>query len=105
MSEPLAVVSVSGGKDSTATALLAMDRMGRENCRFVFSYLSKEISMVKPKPKQKKTSPPKPVGWLMTRICDTCGVSFVGSDPRFCPVCHAKAHAGSPLGESPQEKS
>jgi 3'-phosphoadenosine 5'-phosphosulfate sulfotransferase (PAPS reductase)/FAD synthetase len=36
-SEPLAIVSVSGGKDSTATALLAMDRMGRENCRFVFA--------------------------------------------------------------------
>lgn len=34
---PLAVVSVSGGKDSTATALIAMDRMGRENCRFVFA--------------------------------------------------------------------
>jgi 3'-phosphoadenosine 5'-phosphosulfate sulfotransferase (PAPS reductase)/FAD synthetase len=33
----LAVVSVSGGKDSTATALIAMDRMGRENCRFVFA--------------------------------------------------------------------
>jgi hypothetical protein len=37
----------------------------------------------------------------MTHICDTCGVSFVGSDPRLCPVCHAKAHAGSPLGKSP----
>jgi 3'-phosphoadenosine 5'-phosphosulfate sulfotransferase (PAPS reductase)/FAD synthetase len=35
--KPLAVVSVSGGKDSTATALLAMDRMGRKNCRFVFA--------------------------------------------------------------------
>ena len=35
--KPLAVVSISGGKDSTATALLAMDRMGRENCRFVFA--------------------------------------------------------------------
>jgi 3'-phosphoadenosine 5'-phosphosulfate sulfotransferase (PAPS reductase)/FAD synthetase len=33
----LAVVSVSGGKDSTATALIAIDRMGRENCRFVFA--------------------------------------------------------------------
>lgn len=40
--------------------------------------------------------------WISyARICDSCGVSFVGSDPRFCPVCHAKAHAGSPLGESP----
>jgi len=35
--QPLAIVSVSGGKDSTATALIAMDRMGRENCRFVFA--------------------------------------------------------------------
>ncbi len=35
--KPLAIVSVSGGKDSTATALLAMDRVGRENCRFIFA--------------------------------------------------------------------
>lgn len=35
--QPLAVVSLSGGKDSTATALLAIDRVGRENCRFVFA--------------------------------------------------------------------
>ena len=34
--KPLAVVSVSGGKDSTATAILAQERMGRENCRLVF---------------------------------------------------------------------
>jgi 3'-phosphoadenosine 5'-phosphosulfate sulfotransferase (PAPS reductase)/FAD synthetase len=34
---PLAVVSVSGGKDSTATALLAIERYGRENCRFVMA--------------------------------------------------------------------
>lgn len=33
----LAVVSVSGGKDSTACALLAIDRLGVENCRFVFA--------------------------------------------------------------------
>lgn len=33
----LAVVSVSGGKDSTATALIALDRVGREGCRFVFA--------------------------------------------------------------------
>jgi len=33
----LAVVSVSGGKDSTATALLALDTHGRKNCRFVFA--------------------------------------------------------------------
>jgi len=32
---PLAVVSISGGKDSTATAILAIERYGRENCRFV----------------------------------------------------------------------
>jgi len=37
VSKPLAIVSVSGGKDSTATALLAMDRLGRENCRLVFA--------------------------------------------------------------------
>lgn len=33
----LAVVSVSGGKDSTATALLAIERVGLGNCRFVFA--------------------------------------------------------------------
>jgi 3'-phosphoadenosine 5'-phosphosulfate sulfotransferase (PAPS reductase)/FAD synthetase len=33
----LAVVSVSGGKDSFATALLAIDEHGRDNCRFVFA--------------------------------------------------------------------
>jgi 3'-phosphoadenosine 5'-phosphosulfate sulfotransferase (PAPS reductase)/FAD synthetase len=33
----MAIVSVSGGKDSTATALLAIDRLGRENCRIVFA--------------------------------------------------------------------
>ena len=38
-----------------------------------------------------------PAGYLCTRICETCNASFIGSDPRFCPVCHAKAHAGSPI--------
>lgn len=33
----IAVVSVSGGKDSTATAELAIDMYGRENCRLVFA--------------------------------------------------------------------
>ncbi len=33
----VAVVSMSGGKDSTATALLALDQHGHENCRFVFA--------------------------------------------------------------------
>lgn len=33
--EPIAVVSVSGGKDSTATALLAIEAYGRDRCRFV----------------------------------------------------------------------
>ncbi|ASG21373.1 phosphoadenosine phosphosulfate reductase family protein [Nitrospirillum viridazoti] len=33
----LAIVSVSGGKDSTATALLALDRYGHDRCRFVFA--------------------------------------------------------------------
>lgn len=37
MKETIAVVSVSGGKDSTATALCAIDAFGRENCRFVFA--------------------------------------------------------------------
>ncbi|CAN7417104.1 phosphoadenosine phosphosulfate reductase domain-containing protein [Paraburkholderia hospita] len=31
------VVSMSGGKDSTATALMAIEMHGRENCRFVFA--------------------------------------------------------------------
>lgn len=34
---PIAVVSVSGGKDSTATAILALDRYGKDCCRFVFA--------------------------------------------------------------------
>ncbi|WP_112177094.1 phosphoadenosine phosphosulfate reductase domain-containing protein [Paraburkholderia unamae] len=33
----LHVVSMSGGKDSTATALLAIELHGREGCRFVFA--------------------------------------------------------------------
>lgn len=33
----LHVVSLSGGKDSTATALVAIELHGRENCRFVFA--------------------------------------------------------------------
>ncbi|MEC4591631.1 phosphoadenosine phosphosulfate reductase family protein [Nitrospirillum amazonense] len=38
MKQPtIAVVSVSGGKDSTATALLAIDQHGRDKCRFVFA--------------------------------------------------------------------
>ncbi len=31
------VVSMSGGKDSTATAILAIEQHGRENCRFVMA--------------------------------------------------------------------
>jgi 3'-phosphoadenosine 5'-phosphosulfate sulfotransferase (PAPS reductase)/FAD synthetase len=31
------VVSMSGGKDSTATAIMALEMHGRENCRFVFA--------------------------------------------------------------------
>ena len=34
----------------------------------------------------------------MKHICPTCGVSFDGADERFCPACHAREHAGSPLG-------
>lgn len=37
MSAEIAVVSMSGGKDSLATWLVAVDRMGRENCRAVFA--------------------------------------------------------------------
>lgn len=37
MNKPLAIVSVSGGKDSTATAVLAIDRMGLGNCHFVLA--------------------------------------------------------------------
>lgn len=37
MSASVAVVSVSGGKDSTATALLALEQRGRDACRFVFA--------------------------------------------------------------------
>jgi 3'-phosphoadenosine 5'-phosphosulfate sulfotransferase (PAPS reductase)/FAD synthetase len=37
MSEPIAIVSMSGGKDSTATALLAIERYGRERVRCVFA--------------------------------------------------------------------
>lgn len=33
--EPIAVVSISGGKDSTATALRAIEAYGRDRCRFV----------------------------------------------------------------------
>lgn len=30
------IISVSGGKDSTVTADIAIDRVGRDNCRFIF---------------------------------------------------------------------
>lgn len=45
MGERLAVVSVSGGKDSTACALLAIERMGRENVRLVFADTGNEHEM------------------------------------------------------------
>ena len=45
MTDPIAVVSVSGGKDSTATALLALDRYGRDRCRFVFADTGHEHSL------------------------------------------------------------
>lgn len=44
-SEPLAVVSVSGGKDSTATALLALDTCGSDHCRFVFAATGHEYDL------------------------------------------------------------
>lgn len=34
---PIAIVSISGGKDSTATALVAIDRYGRERVRLVYA--------------------------------------------------------------------
>jgi 3'-phosphoadenosine 5'-phosphosulfate sulfotransferase (PAPS reductase)/FAD synthetase len=37
MSSTVAVISVSGGKDSTSTAEIAMETYGLENCRFVFA--------------------------------------------------------------------
>lgn len=37
MTGPLHVVSMSGGKDSTATALVALELHGRDACRFVFA--------------------------------------------------------------------
>lgn len=36
-SDPVAVVSISGGKDSTATALLAIERYGRQRVRLVMA--------------------------------------------------------------------
>lgn len=39
------VVSVSGGKDSTATALLALEQHGREACRFVFADTGNEHAL------------------------------------------------------------
>lgn len=40
------VISVSGGKDSQATMLLAIDRVGRERCRFVFADTGNEDAAV-----------------------------------------------------------
>lgn len=37
MKNKIAIVSVSGGKDSTATAILAIDRYGKDGCQFVFA--------------------------------------------------------------------
>ncbi len=42
---PIAVVSVSGGKDSTATALTAIDALGVKNCRFVMADTGHEHPM------------------------------------------------------------
>jgi 3'-phosphoadenosine 5'-phosphosulfate sulfotransferase (PAPS reductase)/FAD synthetase len=39
---PLAVVSISGGKDSTAAALCALDAHARDGCRFVFADVGNE---------------------------------------------------------------
>ena len=40
------VVSMSGGKDSTATALLALETQSREDVRFVFADTGNEHSAV-----------------------------------------------------------
>lgn len=45
MKQPLAIVSVSGGKDSTAVALLALDKLGIDNCRFVLADTGNEHEM------------------------------------------------------------
>lgn len=37
MTITLAIVSVSGGKDSTATAQIALEQLGHDRCRFVFA--------------------------------------------------------------------
>jgi hypothetical protein len=36
-------------------------------------------------------------------VCPTCGGSFSGRDERFCPRCHEREHAGSPLETKPAE--
>ena len=41
-SDVLAIVSVSGGKDSTASALCAIEVHGRDRCRFVFADVGNE---------------------------------------------------------------
>lgn len=46
MKRILHVVSVSSGKDSQATMLLAIDRAGKENCRFVFADTGNEDKAV-----------------------------------------------------------
>ena len=35
---------------------------------------------------------------LPVLICPTCKQKFRGADYRFCPSCHARDHARSPLG-------
>jgi rubrerythrin len=35
---------------------------------------------------------------LPVHTCPTCGAVFRGRDERFCPSCHEREHAGSPLG-------
>jgi rubrerythrin len=39
--------------------------------------------------------------WRPVHICPTCGETFRGADERFCPKCHEREHAGSPLGSGP----
>lgn len=45
MTDPIRLVSVSGGKDSTATLLLALERHGRENVRAAFADTGNEHAL------------------------------------------------------------
>lgn len=46
MRKTIHVISVSGGKDSTVTAAIAIARVGKENCRFIFCDTGNENQIV-----------------------------------------------------------